>query len=228
MLGSNTSAMPDQTPPQNGPPLLHLRAIVFALAFLSFACLLGQFFGLWTMHAFGCWVLPPATALLALIAYRARRQPPGISNPHTWIVRGAVGGVVAAVAYDLYRLPFVLGGAPLFKVFPRFGQLLLGADEPTWLVQLLGWAYHFSNGAALGIMFLAMVVRPNPRVLFWGAVAWALFIEAMLLATPYTNFFGLKLDGRFLFLTISAHMVFGLTLGWWCRCIAYAPARMAA
>lgn len=215
-------------PGQDTPPTLHLRAIVFGLAFLSFACLLGQFFELWTMHTFGCWVLPPATALLALIAYRARRQRAGVANPHTWIVRGAVGGVVAAVAYDLYRLPFVLGGAPLFKVFPIFGQLLLDADEPTWLVQLLGWAYHFSNGAALGIMFLAMVVRPNPRVLFWGAVAWALFIEAMLLATPYTNFFALKLDGRFLFLTISAHLVFGITLGWWCRRFAFRNTRAAA
>ncbi len=214
-------------PDQHTPHGLHLRAIVFGLAFLSFACLLGQFFGFWTMHVFGCWVLPSATALLAIIAYRARRQAPGVASPHTWIVRGTVGGVVAAVAYDLYRLPFVLGGAPLFKVFPKFGQMLLGADEPTWLVQLLGWAYHFSNGAALGIMFLAMVVRPNPRVLFWGAVAWALFVEAMLLATPYPGYFGFQINGRFLFLTISAHLVFGLTLGWWCRRFAFARARVA-
>ena len=199
------------------PLLLHLRVVVFGLAFLSFACLLGQFFGCWTMHVFGCWVLPPATALLAVIAYRTRRQPAGVASPHTWIVQGAVGGVVAALAYDLYRLPFVLSGAPLFKVFPRFGQLLLGANEPVWLVQLLGWGYHFSNGAALGIMFLAMVVRPSPHVLFWGAVAWALYIESMLLLTPYTSFFGLRLDGRFIFLTASAHLVFGLALGLWCR-----------
>ena len=81
---------------------------------------------------------------------------------------------------------------------------------------MLGWTYHFSNGAALGIMFLTMVRRPDPRILFWGAVAWALFIESMLLLTPYTTFFGLQLNGRFLFLTASAHLVFGLTLGWWC------------
>ncbi len=194
-----------------------LRVLVFALAFLSFACLLGQFYGWWSMHVFGCTVLPPATALLAFIAWRARREPRGSGSPHTWIVQGALGGVLAAVAYDLYRLPFVLSGAPLFKVFPRFGQLLLGAEGPAWLVQVLGWAYHFSNGAALGIMFLALVTRPSPRVLFWGAVAWALFIETMLLLTPYPRFFGLPLDGRFIFLTASAHLVFGLALGSWCR-----------
>ena len=196
---------------------LLLRALVFTLAFLSFACLLGEFFGFWTMHFFGCWVLPPATLLLAVIAWRMRGRPAGVANAHTWIVQGALGGLVAALAYDLYRLPFVLGGAPLFKVFPRFGQLLLGANEPAWLVQQLGWAYHFSNGAALGIMFLAMVRRPNPRVLFWGAVTWALFIEVMLLLTPYPKFFGLALNGKFLFLTASAHLIFGIALGLWCR-----------
>ena len=196
---------------------LPLRATVFTLAFLSFACLLGQFFGLWSMHVFGCRVLPPATALLALIAWRARGEKAGVGSAHTWIVQGALGGVVAAVAYDLYRLPFVLHGAPLFQVFPRFGQLLLGGSEPAWLVHTLGWSYHFSNGAALGIMFLALTATASRRVLFWGAVAWALFIEAMLLLTPYTNFFGLQLNARFLFLTVSAHLVFGLVLGTWCR-----------
>lgn len=193
------------------------RIVVFSLAFLSFACLLGQFYGWWTMHFFACWVLPPATALLAGIAFATRRRPGGVHCPKTWIVEGALGGLVAAVAYDLYRLPFVLNGAPLFKVFPQFGQLILGASEPLWLAQLLGWTYHFSNGAALGIMFLALVWRATPRILFWGAIAWALFIETMLLLTPYAGFFGLKMNGRFLFLTASAHLVFGLVLGAWCR-----------
>ena len=102
-------------------------------------------------------------------------------------------------------------------MFPRFGELLLGGTEPRWLVHTLGWTYHFSNGAALGIMFLAMVSFFRRPSLFWGAVVWALFIEVMLLLTPYTSFFGLTLNGRFLFLTASAHLVFGLTLGYYCH-----------
>src|SRR5437868_380911 len=124
--------------------LTFLRPAVFALALLSFACLPGQFYGAWTMHWFGCWVLPPAPALLAFIAFRHRSGKVGLNSPWNWIVQGALGGVVAAVADDLYRLPFVLNGAPLFKVFPRFGELLLGQAEPRWLVQALGWTYHFS------------------------------------------------------------------------------------
>ncbi len=197
--------------------LLASRAVVFGLAFLSFACLLGQFFGLWTMHLFGCWVLPPATVALATIAYLSRHEPRGIASPHTWIVQGALGGIVAAVAYDLFRLPFVLAGIPLFKVFPKFGQMLLGESGPAWLVQTLGWGYHFSNGAALGIMFLAMIPRAHPRLLLWGAVAWALVVEFTLLLTPYAKFFGLPLDARFIFLTLTAHLIFGIVLGAWCR-----------
>jgi hypothetical protein len=196
---------------------LALRVVVFALASLSFACLLGHFYGFWTMHFFGCWVLPPATAVLVWIAYRY----PG--HPRTWIVQGTLGGIVAAVAYDLYRLPFVLAGTPLFKVFPMFGQMLLGvpgppfAEEPTTAAYLLGWFYHFSNGAALGIMFLAMAGNLTGRKAFWGAVIWALTVEFILLNTPYAGFFGLPLNGWFIFLTASAHLIFGIVLGLWCR-----------
>jgi hypothetical protein len=197
--------------------VLGSRAVVFVLAWLSFGCLLGQFYGLWTMHFFGCWVLPPATALLVVAAFLHRGLAGSLKNPWTWIVQGALGGIVAAVAYDLYRLPFVLSGAPLFKVFPRFGELLLGATEPRWLVHGLGWAYHFSNGAALGIMFLVLASCFRRPALFWGAVVWAVFVEAMLLLTPYASLFGLKLNGRFLFLTASAHVVFGVVLGIYCR-----------
>jgi len=30
------------------------------------------------------------------------------------------------------------------------------AMEPRWLVHGFGWTYHFSNGVALGIMFLVI------------------------------------------------------------------------
>lgn len=192
-----------------------MRLVVFALASLSFACLLGEMYGLWSMRWFGCAVLPPATLALVWIAYVRRREPRGIRSPNTWVVEGAIAGVLAALAYDLYRLPFVLYGAPLFKVFPRFGELLLGAGEPRWLVQLLGWTYHFSNGAALGIMYLAGYPHASRRGLFLGAVVWALSVEAILLQTPYAAFFGMPFDGKYHFLTASAHAIFGVALGWW-------------
>jgi hypothetical protein len=197
-----------------GKAFLCRRPVVFFLAWLSFACLLGQFYGLWSMRLFACLVLPPATALLVYIAFISKGTGRR-SGPAAWIIEGTLGGIVAAVAYDLYRLPFVLNGAPLFKVFPQFGMLIVGADKPLWVQQAVGWTYHFSNGAALGIMFLAMAVHPTRITLFWGAVVWAMFVEAMLLLTPYTKFFGLPFNGRFIFLTATAHLVFGVALGIW-------------
>jgi hypothetical protein len=76
--------------------ILFFRPIVINLAFLSFACLLGQFMNFWSMKSFGCWVLPSATLLLALTAFSKRREAKDIRNPHTWIVHAAIGGIVAA------------------------------------------------------------------------------------------------------------------------------------
>jgi hypothetical protein len=191
-----------------------LRSLVFLLAFQSIACLLGAFYGFWHMRPFACWVMLPSAVALAVVAVVGGGR--GVRSPRTWVVEGTLGGLCAAVAYDLFRLPFVLNGAPLFNVFPRFGELLLNAGGPRWLVQLTGWTYHFSNGAALGIMFLALSPTATRRGLFWGAVAWALAVETVLLLTPYTQFLGLPFDGRFVALTASAHAVFGVALGLWC------------
>lgn len=199
----------------NWKPVLRSRPVIFFLAWLSFACLFGQFYGLWSMKTFALIVFPPALVLLglaAVISPGARAE----DGPRTWIVEGAVGGIVAAVAYDLYRLPFVLNGAPLFKVFAQFGKHLTGKPGSPALWEAVGWTYHFSNGAALGIMFLALVTRPSRQVLFWGAIGWALFVESVLLLTPYAAFFGLKFNGKFIFYTASAHAIFGVALGSWC------------
>src|SRR5437867_10260598 len=117
------------------PGLLGTRLLIFLLASSSFACLIGTLYGFWAMKTFACFVYLPAALALALIA---ASRPTAL--PALWIVQGALAGVMAAFVYDIYRLPFVLNGAPLFKVFPRFGELLLGATEPRWLVQGLGWS----------------------------------------------------------------------------------------
>jgi hypothetical protein len=84
-------------------------------------------------------------------------------------------------------------------------------------VQITGWLYHFSNAAALGIMFLAMVSGWRRLTLIGGAMMWAAAVEIFLLLTPYYVYFKLKLPySEFLALTISAHLVFGVVLGLWC------------
>src|SRR5947208_13968863 len=104
------------------------RATIFLLASLSFACLLGTFYGFWEMQNFACWIYLPAIVILGVVAAAKRSE-----LPSRWIIYGTAGGLIAAMAYDLFRLPFVIAGAPLYKPFPHFGELLLGATEPRWL-----------------------------------------------------------------------------------------------
>lgn len=196
------------------------RLTIWLLASTSFACLLGEFYHAWSMRTFACIILVPCMlALLAIALIGSKSKSPQWREATTLIVQGTLAGLVAAVTYDIFRLPFVMDGYPLFKVFPEFGKMLLGADGPNWLIQILGWSYHFSNGAALGIMFLAMLPRTwkERSTLVAAGAAWALVVETILLLTPYRTFFQIAMPfATFLVLTASAHLIFGVILGAWC------------
>ena len=195
--------------------LLESRPVLWALASMSFACLLGHFYGFWSMRVFAGCVLFPATLILIYLAFRGSAQTRFI------IVQGALAGLLAAVAYDLFRVPFVLAGKPLFGVFPQFGQLLLYGHlvqgDESLPVQLAGWAYHFQNGMALGIMGAAMIpLAASPKARFWACVAWAAGVEILLLLSPYYQYLGLHMPmNLFIPITLAAHLVFGAFLGWY-------------
>jgi hypothetical protein len=151
-----------------------------------------------------------------------------IGSQHPWrgTVVGGVAGLVAAFGYDLFRLPFVFSRElgiervvpplPLFRVFPRFGAMILGQplEQSVYapLTQLVGWAYHFSNGLTFGFMYLALVGDANRRHWAW-AVVFAVGLELGMLFTPYPKFFGIALAPRFVVVTVAAHLVFGVVMG---------------
>ena len=148
------------------------------------------------------------------------------------VVIGAVAGFVAACAYDVFRLPFVFSREwhlesivppmNLFKVFPRFGAMILGeaVEQPTYsfAAHLIGWAYHFSNGVTFGVMYVAMIGDARRRSWLW-AVLLATGLELAMLLTPYPQFFAIPLTALFIAATLTAHLVFGVALGlvtkWW-------------
>jgi hypothetical protein len=204
------------------------RIAVFALASTSIFCLLSQFYGLCPMGTFAVWILLPATALLTVLGCADRRGDLGRN-----LLLGSLAGLLAAVAYDVFRLPFVFSAAwglerivppmNLFKVFPRFGAMLLGQplEQASYsaAVHLLGWTYHFSNGASFGIMYLAMIGDAGRRHWSW-AVLMALGLEAAMLLTPYPSVFSIAVTPRFVAATIAAHLIFGAALGFLCQRLA--------
>jgi hypothetical protein len=211
------------------------RAVVFVLSATSIWCLLAEMYHLVSMQAFFYTILPPATVLLYGIAILDKLRGDG----RRWraVVIGTLGGLVGAVAYDIFRLPFVFSDAwglgrfgipqmPLFKVFPRFGALLLGEpiEQPSYSLaaNLLGWGYHFSNGATFGVIFASMYAGAREAIGKakagrWSALGWAMLtavgIEICLLISPYGQCFGIPITTRFVVVTLTAHVVFGLGLG---------------
>jgi len=149
------------------------------------------------------------------------------------VLIGFVGGLLAAVSYDVFRLPFVFAKEwgiasivlpmNLFKVFPRFGAMVLGQpieqSHYSLTTQIVGWIYHFSNGATFGVMYIAMIGNPTRRHWAW-AVVMALALELGMLITPYPQVFGIQVTTRFVFVTVAAHAIFGFGLGLTVRALA--------
>jgi len=176
------------------------------------------------MRSFALFILIPATLALVVMALVDR----WIGNRELWgsVIIGALAGFIAACAYDLFRLPFVFsrdwGLAPLvppmslFKVFPRFGAMLLGQpiEQPTYSVAapLVGWVYHFSNGITFGVMYAALVGDLRRRNWIW-AVLLATGLELAMLVTPYPQFFAIPVTTLFIAVTLTAHLIFGVALG---------------
>jgi hypothetical protein len=204
------------------------RAIVFFLAATSIWCLLAEMYGLCSMRMFTFWILIPSTIVLYALALWDRARGDGV----LWrgVVIGSIAGFIAAVAYDVFRLPFVYSSAwglhgivpqmPLFKVFPRFGAMILGqpVEQPSYSLaaHVVGWIYHFSNGITFGVMYVALIGSPARRSWRWG-VLLATGIEMALLLSPYGNFFGIKVTALFVAVTLVAHLIFGAVMGWYTR-----------
>jgi hypothetical protein len=200
------------------------RWIVFLLAASSIAALLVEFYHLCSMRSFILYIFLPAMAALFAFASLDCLKGNGQLAQAVWI--GIIGGLLAAIAYDIFRLPFVFSKEwglqaivppmQLFKVFPRFGAMILGQpieqDHYALPAQLVGWAYHFSNGATFGVMYMAMVGEGTRRHWAW-AVLFAMGLELGMLFTPYPQMFGIALTARFVVVTLIAHGIFGVELG---------------
>jgi hypothetical protein len=197
------------------------RIIVFGLAATSIWSLLGEMYHLWPMRFFTLAVFAPASG--ALIAFALHDRWRGDGRAYRMIFIGAIAGLLAAVAYDIFRLPFVfskgwgLAGVipplPLFKVFPLFGAMILGkADGSSLAANTTGWLYHFSNGMTFGVMYGALV-NGEWRRRWPVAIVFAVGLELAMLFTPYPATFGIRITETFIAVTLTAHLVFGVTMG---------------
>jgi len=161
-------------------------------------------------------LIPSAAGIVLLIFITRALKYTSLSKQ---ILFGLLAGLIATVGLEVIReIGFRTGAMP--GDMPKLlGVLLLDrfAHGPNFWSNVSGWAYHFWNGAAFGIIF-SLVFAHAQR---WVAVVYGIIIGIVFMIGPATTtlgigVFGLEFKDGYQFLTTVtlAHIVFGMVLGW--------------
>jgi hypothetical protein len=182
------------------------RTWVFFFGSLSITSLLLYFLGISSFVSLAVILFMLEAVGLVCFAIAAWRK--GLDDVLALLWSGLWAGALATLAYDIIRIPVAHSGIPVFKAISYFGTLLLGVQSPTPVSEILGWAYHLSNGVSFGLMYVALFRTPR----IYTAVIWGLTLEAVMLLTPYAEVFGYRRDAKFFAITFGAHAVYGAVL----------------
>lgn len=167
-----------------------------------------------TMDVLAKFALLPSIAVIGIIwgwLYRSN-DPLGAS-----VKVGLGAGAIATIALEAIRLPgfwlhFMPGNLPRLM-----GVLLLDqfATGPTFASDIAGWAYHFWNGAAFGLIYVLVFGTCRRWV---GAVYGVLlgfgFMFSPVVSALGVGFLGLEFSKGFPITVTLAHAAFGGVLGW--------------
>lgn len=166
-----------------------------------------------SLHDLALVGIVPSIVALAVIWWVERRRRPELA---AMISHGAATGALATLAlealrYGGFRLGFMPGNLPQLMGVLLLDRFALG---PSMASDIAGFAYHFLNGAAFGIILLALVPRPSTLL----ATAYGIAIGIGFLVSPVVQSLGVGLFGRdfgwqFAATVLAAHAAFGLTLG---------------
>lgn len=157
-------------------------------------------------------LLPSLVVLAATLAASVLRVHRRLTRR---LVAGAGAGLVGTVGLEAVRMTsFHLGGMP--GDLPRLMGVLL-TDRfmlgPSPLSDVLGWLYHFWNGACFGIIFSVVLGR---RAVWW-AVVYGELIGLGFLVSPAVKSLGIGfmgMDRPAMPLTVAvAHLAYGAILG---------------
>lgn len=175
--------------------------------------------GYGTLHDLAEFLLLPSIAVLAIFWGALKKWGrPVLARA---IAAGAVSGAAAtlaleAVRYPGFRLGFMPGNLPELMGVLLLDRFALG---PTTASTLAGFAYHFWNGAAFGIVF-ALLSAGRSR---WWAIPYGIAIGVGFLVSPVVQALGVGIFGKdfgwyFAAIVLVAHTAFGASLGLALRC----------
>ena len=158
--------------------------------------------------------LIPSIMLLAIVV--AVTAFANHQNLRKQISIGLLGGLLATIGLEVVReIGFRLGGMP-GEMPQLMGVLLLDrfAMGPNWLSNLVGWSYHFWNGAVFGLIYTLLLGRPP----YWSGLIYGTLIGFGLMSSPVVvamgvGYFGSQFGIGFPITVFLAHLAFGLILG---------------
>jgi hypothetical protein len=193
---------------------LLLTAVVLAVAAVSPNIFPAAQAGYGTMPTLAKEFLLPSLVLLVIALAVGKAW--GKSSFVSRVIAGIVSGIIATVALEIVReAGFRLGYMP--GDLPRLLGVLLTnrfLEGPSPFSDVVGWAYHFWNGACFGMVY---------AVLFWWARWWFAIIYGMVIGVIFMvspsvtatgiGYFGLQFSLGFPVTVILAHIAFGIVLG---------------
>lgn len=171
--------------------------------------------GIASMHFLGIYILLPSVGVTFLLLGVTRKT--GIHLPVKLAFNGLAAGLLATVGLEIVReAGFQLGTMP--GDLPKLmGVLLLDqfSSGPDIWSNLAGWAYHFWNGAAFGMIFSLILGQPK----IWQGLVFGILIGIVFMISPVVialgiERFGLQFkDGYQFAATVTlAHAAYGVLL----------------
>lgn len=161
-------------------------------------------------------ILPSAVLLIAAMFALRSSEPETASR----LRQGAIAGALATVALEIirysgFRLGYMPGNLPELMGVLLADRFALGPS--TWST-LLGFVYHFWNGACFGMIFALLFSR---RPVWWAAI-YGILIGFGFLVSPVVQSLGVGFMGRdfgwhFAATVLLAHLAFGIALGFLLR-----------
>lgn len=193
-----------------------VAAVTAAAGVLPVFALVGWSYEIASFRALFLALGVPSVVWLAAVAWRVRDARLRLA-----LASGVVGGLLGTIGYDLFRVPFAMGGLRVFAPIESYGVLLLGTGTSNGLTHFAGWSFHFLNGIGFGVAY-AMVALGRDR---WWAVGWAMVLETGTILTPFATTYGLAGQWHLIAVAYAAHVAYGLPLG---TVVASAPRARSA
>jgi len=169
-----------------------------------------------TLHDLAMGWLMPSVAILVFLVVLSHRM--GWERLARGLIAGAAIGALSTVGLEVIRAI----GFRVFQAMPGSMPMLLGVlltnrimAGPSLLSDLLGWAYHFWNGAAFGMIYVLLLgKRP-----WWVGTVYGVLIGTGFMVSPVVvslgvGYFGVDFGPGFAGTVTTAHLVFGTLLGW--------------